>query len=62
MDANCGRRENGNPCDDDLRTKRSLDYFHQMTEQCVRQKVSRWLSATPTAAPALKKCASDWRG
>jgi 2-isopropylmalate synthase len=40
MDAACGRRENGNVCDDDLR-KRSLDYFHQMIAQCVRQKVSR---------------------
>jgi 2-isopropylmalate synthase len=40
MDAACGRRENGNPCDDDLK-KRSLDYFHQMVEQCVDQKVSR---------------------
>ena len=29
MDAACGRRENGNLCDDDLK-KRSLDYFHQM--------------------------------
>ncbi|MGA2207583.1 MAG: hypothetical protein ABSG10_12715, partial [Terracidiphilus sp.] len=40
LDANCGRRENGNPCDADF-SKRSLDYFHQLTEQCVRQKVSR---------------------
>jgi 2-isopropylmalate synthase len=40
MDAACGRRENGEDCDADF-SKRSLDYFHQMTEQCVRQKVSR---------------------
>jgi 2-isopropylmalate synthase len=40
MDAACGRRENGMECDADL-GKRSLDYFHQMIEQCVRQKVSR---------------------
>ncbi|HET7103463.1 MAG TPA: alpha-isopropylmalate synthase regulatory domain-containing protein [Terracidiphilus sp.] len=40
MDANCGRRENGNECDPDFR-KRSLDYFRQLTEQCVRQNVSR---------------------
>jgi 2-isopropylmalate synthase len=40
MDAACGRRENGNECDPDF-SKRSLDYFHHMTEQCVRQKVSR---------------------
>jgi 2-isopropylmalate synthase len=40
MDAACGRRENGNPCDDELK-KSSRDYFHEMVEQCVRQKVSR---------------------
>jgi 2-isopropylmalate synthase len=40
MDAACGRRENGNACGADF-SKRSLDYFHQMTEQCVRQRVSR---------------------
>ena len=40
MDANCGRRENGNRCDTDF-NKRSLDYFHQMTAQCVDQKASR---------------------
>ncbi len=40
MDANCGRRENGAPCDPEF-TKRSLDYFRQLTEQCVQQKVSR---------------------
>ncbi|MDR3774747.1 MAG: alpha-isopropylmalate synthase regulatory domain-containing protein [Terracidiphilus sp.] len=40
MDANCGRRENGNPCDPDF-SRRSLDYFHQLTAQCVSQKVSR---------------------
>jgi 2-isopropylmalate synthase len=40
MDAACGRRENGEACDDDL-SKRSLDYFHQMASECVGQKVSR---------------------
>ena len=40
MDANCGRCENGIPCDADF-SKRSLDHFRQLTEQCVRQKVSR---------------------
>jgi 2-isopropylmalate synthase len=39
-DAICGRRENGEDCDADSR-KLNLDYFLQMTEQCVRQKVSR---------------------
>jgi 2-isopropylmalate synthase len=40
MDAVCGRRENGEACDADF-SKRSRDYFHQMTEQCVRQRVNR---------------------
>ncbi len=40
MDANCGRCENGNPCNADF-SQRSLDHFRQLTEQCVRQNVSR---------------------
>jgi 2-isopropylmalate synthase len=40
MDAACGRRENGNPCDDDL-AKRSADYLNELVEQCVRRHVSR---------------------
>ncbi len=40
MDAVCGRRENGDPCDPDFRV-RTLDYFHQMVAQCARQQVSR---------------------
>jgi 2-isopropylmalate synthase len=40
MDAACGRRENGSACDAEF-SKRSLDYFNQVTAQCVRQNVSR---------------------
>ncbi len=40
MDANCGRCENGILCDADY-NKRSLEHFRQLTEQCVRQRVSR---------------------
>jgi 2-isopropylmalate synthase len=40
MDAACGRRENGNSSDADLKA-RSLDYFKQMVERCVDRKVSR---------------------
>jgi 2-isopropylmalate synthase len=40
MDAACGRRENGEACDAEF-SKRSLDHFHQITGQCVRQNVSR---------------------
>ena len=40
MDAACGRREFGQPCDSDFRA-RSLDYFQQMVAQCARQRASR---------------------
>jgi len=40
MDAACGRRENGMPCEPDLAAQ-SLDYFHALIDQCVQQKVSR---------------------
>jgi 2-isopropylmalate synthase len=40
MDANCGRRENGVPCDEDFATQ-SLDYFDQLVAQCVEQGASR---------------------
>ena len=40
MDAACGRSENGIDCDADSR-KRSLEYFNQLTAQCVGQKISR---------------------
>jgi 2-isopropylmalate synthase len=47
MDAACGRRENGNPCDLEFR-QRSLDYFHQMIDQCARQKVTRIIACDTT--------------
>ena len=40
MDAACGRRENGEICDADS-SRRNQDYFHQIVDQCVAQKVSR---------------------
>jgi 2-isopropylmalate synthase len=40
LDANFGRRENGASCDPDF-AKRSFEYFWQLTDQCVRQNVSR---------------------
>jgi 2-isopropylmalate synthase len=40
MDATCSRIQNGNLSDTDF-SKCSLDYFHQLTSQCSRQKVSR---------------------
>lgn len=52
MDAACGRREFGAPCDPEFRTQ-TLEYFHSVVAQCVEQKVSRIVicdtngSATP---------------
>ncbi len=56
MDAACGRRENGNPCDDDLK-KRGLDYFHQIVEQCVDQKVSRLVVCDTTGGASPEEVA-----
>src|SRR5579863_2791996 len=40
MDASCGRREFGLPCDPDYRS-RTLNHFHQIIAQCAGQQVSR---------------------
>ena len=40
MDACCGRRENGEACDNDF-SKRNLDYFYELAAQCVLQGTSR---------------------
>jgi 2-isopropylmalate synthase len=40
MDAACGRRENGAPCDAAF-GERTREYFHQIVAQCVQQQVSR---------------------
>jgi 2-isopropylmalate synthase len=40
MDAACGREEYGSDCESDSR-QQSLKYFNQLTEQCIRQKISR---------------------
>jgi 2-isopropylmalate synthase len=47
LDAVCGRRENGVLCDPDF-IARSRDYFHQITEQCVRQDVIRLVMCDTT--------------
>jgi 2-isopropylmalate synthase len=57
MDARCGRRENGNPCDAEL-GKQSLDYFRQMTEQCVRQGVSRIVVCDTTGGASPEEVAA----
>ena len=61
MDANCGRRENGNPCDSDF-SRRSLDYFHQLAAQCVSQKVSRIVICDTTGGANPEEVTSVFRG
>jgi 2-isopropylmalate synthase len=56
MDANCGRRENGLACDPDLH-ERSLDYFRQLTDQCVRQGVSRIVVCDTTGGASPEEVA-----
>ena len=57
MDAFCGRRENGEPCDSDL-AKRSLEYFHQIVDQSVRQKVSRLILCDTTGGAGPEEVTS----
>jgi 2-isopropylmalate synthase len=56
MDANCGRRENGEECDLDFR-QRSLEYFHQITALCVRKKVSRLIICDTTGGASPEEVA-----
>jgi 2-isopropylmalate synthase len=51
MDSACGRMENGVQ-GDGAATGRSLEYFHQMVEQCVRQQVSRIVICDTTGGAA----------
>ncbi len=60
MDAACGRRENGESCDAEF-SKRSLDYFHQIMEQCVRQKVSRLIVCDTTGGAGPEEVSSGDR-
>ena len=56
MDANCGRRENGSPCDPDFSTAQPR--LLPPADRAVRAAEGRAASwcATPPAAPAPKKC------
>ncbi len=56
MDATCGRRENGIECDADFKL-RSLEYFNQLTEQCVNQKVSRIVVCDTTGGASPEEVA-----
>ncbi len=61
MDANCGRRENGNPCDPDF-SHRSLDYFHQLAAQCASQKVSRIVICDTTGGASPEEVTNVFEG
>ena len=56
MDANCGRRENGVACDQEF-NQRSLEYFHQLTAQCVEQRVSRIVVCDTTGGASPEEVA-----
>jgi 2-isopropylmalate synthase len=49
MDAYCGRGEFGRVLESDFR-KQSFDYFHQITEQCIGQRVSRLVICDTTGS------------
>ena len=59
MDAACGRRENGLPCDADFR-QRTLDYFHQMVAQCAQQKAERLIVCDTTGGASPEEVAQTF--
>src|SRR5580658_7459482 len=61
MDANCGRRENGIAADSDF-ARHSLDYFRELTDQCVGQQVSRIIVCDTTGGASPEEVASVMSG
>jgi 2-isopropylmalate synthase len=61
MDALCARRENGEACNTDL-AKRSVDYFHEMTASCVREKVSRLIICDTTGGAGPEEVTEVFTG
>ncbi|MGB8259877.1 MAG: alpha-isopropylmalate synthase regulatory domain-containing protein [Terracidiphilus sp.] len=61
MDACCGRRECGALSDPDSR-KLTLDYFHQLTAQCVEQRVSRIVVCDTTGGASPEEVAEVMGG
>jgi len=57
LDACCGRRENGIPCDPEF-NRRSVDYFHQMVAQCAGQRVSRIVVCDTTGGASPEEVAN----
>jgi 2-isopropylmalate synthase len=60
MDAVCGRVQNGRLTESDF-NKRSLDYFQQLTAQCVGQKVSRLILCDTTGGAGPEEVAELFR-
>jgi 2-isopropylmalate synthase len=60
MDAHCGRRENGSPCDPDF-NQQSLEYFHRLTGQCARQGVSRIVICDTTGGASPEEVGEVFR-
>jgi 2-isopropylmalate synthase len=56
LDAACGRRENGVASEAD-QAQRSVDYFHQLVAQCVRQRVSRIVACDTTGGASPEEVA-----
>ena len=54
MDANSGRCENGIPCNGEY-TKRSVEHFRKLVDQCVQQKVSRIVVCDTNGGSVPKK-------
>jgi len=61
MDANCGRCENGNRCDGEF-AKRTLEHFHRLVDQCVRQKVSRIVVCDTNGGSSPEEVAQVFEG
>jgi len=56
MDASCGRRENGIACEPAFNLQ-SLEYFHELVGQCVRQQVSRLIVCDTTGGASPEEVA-----
>lgn len=57
MDAACGRRECGEPCEPEFGA-RTLDYFHQVVAQCAEQRVNRIVVCDTTGGANPEEVAS----
>lgn len=61
MDAMCGRIQNGSLGDSDFNI-RSAEYFHQVTAQCARQNVSRFVICDTTGGASPEEVTQVFNG